>query len=244
MKLFLSIPILLLFCFTLLPGVLFAQRSSFPEPHQEKTLSLYTNVIGENSSLYKGKVYVGVKKVIKGHQFFETSDWIYGSVVYQGNLYKNVPLLYDLLQDELLIRHPNGFLRIQVQKRELNSFTILKKTFVNFLTSDTADLMAPSGIVERIYEGDISVFVKRQKRVDERIREMTVEREFEQENNFYLLKDGLFYSVKRKSHVFKVLQDRKKIIRKELRKNGIVFRKNPEYALVKIVEYYQSATEQ
>ena len=231
------------FSFTLLlfSSDAFAQGSVGDSAEQNNAISFYRNTVGGNSSLYKGRLYVGFNKLIKGHQFLDTDEWQPGSLFYQGNLYKGVPMLYDIFKDELVILHTNGFLKIQLLKSELDKFTFLNSTFVNIQQKDSLNSLPSSGIYEMIYEGDIAVLVKRRKLIKETIQEMEVKREFEQTNQYYIYKDNNYHEVKRKASVLKVLKEQKKEVRKRLKEEGIKFRRDKELAIVKMVSFYEQA---
>ena len=219
----------------------FGQDSVGDSEEQNNAISFYRNTVGENSSLYKGRLYVGLNYLIKGHQFLDTDEWQSGSLFYQGNLYKDVPMLYDIFRDELVILHTNGFLKIQLLKSELDKFNVLNSTFVNIQDSSSLNTLPSPGIYGMIYEGDIAVFVKRRKLIKETIQEMQVIREFEQTNQYYIYKDSNYHEVKRKGSVLRVLKEHKKEIRRRLREEGIKFRRNKELAIVKMVSFYEQA---
>ena len=219
----------------------FAQDSVRESEEQNKAVSFYRTSLGENSTLYKGRVYVGLNKLIKGHQFLDTDEWQPGSLYYKGNWYRDVPMLYDIFRDELVIQHTNGFLKIQLLKSELDKFHFLNSTFVNIQDSSSLKTLPSPGVYEKVYGGEVSVFVKRRKLVKETIQEMEVKREFEQTNQYFIQKENQYHEVKRKGSVLRVLKEHKKEIRKRMREEGIKFRRNPEAAIVKMVNFYEQA---
>ena len=54
------------------------------------------------SRLYNGGDYIVYMPKDEEHPYYRSDDWSYGSIVYWGELYENVPLLYDLSIDEAL----------------------------------------------------------------------------------------------------------------------------------------------
>ena len=229
------------FYLLLFSSVAFAQDSVGESEEQNNAVSFYRTSLGENSSLYKGRLYVGLNKLIKGHQFLDTDEWQPGSLYYQGNKYKDVPMLYDIVRDELVILHTNGFLKIQLLKSELDKFHFLNSTFVNIQDSSSLNSLPSPGIYEKVYDGEVSVLVKRRKLVKETIQEMEVRREFEQTNQYFIQKENKYHEVKRKGSVLRVLKEHKKEVRKRMREEGIKFRRNPEAAIVKMVNFYEQA---
>jgi hypothetical protein len=55
-------------------------------------------------------------------------------------------------------------------------------------------------------------------------------------------KDNVYYRIRRRKDILQVLEDRKKELKKYIKANLLLFRKEPEKTLVSIAKYYQNLT--
>src|SRR5690349_14742788 len=70
-----------------------------------QTISFNPSLATKTSGLYTGSRYVRDYYRVKGHPFFETDSLGKGDVFYNGVLYKNVDLLYDLSHDNVVTKY-------------------------------------------------------------------------------------------------------------------------------------------
>ena len=62
-------------------------------------ISIYYQSLQQQSGLYNGSEYVQYAHLLKeGHPYLDTSALVNGNVHYDGIVYKNVPMLYDLIK--------------------------------------------------------------------------------------------------------------------------------------------------
>lgn len=207
-----------------------------------RTITLYREAIKDDSFLDEGREYVGINRRIGGHAFFETNDWHPGDIVYKGRLYKNVPLMYDIALEEIVARHYRGFFKVKLFTDKIERFSIAGHDFVRIDEADREATSMEGGFYDLLYNGDSQVLVKRKKIVKDYIEQTERKVLYSQENFFYIHKDGKYYPVKKKRSVLRVLKDRKKEVRRFLKKNQIQFWKDPESAIVKMTEFYDQAT--
>src|SRR5687767_14800174 len=96
-KIFVSIILSLL-----LINVSFSQSSSIDTNSVSNSkiyaVDSYYRQLNENLGLNNGREYVDYDINIKGHQYFQTDEFEEGTVVYEGTLYKDIPLLYDIVK--------------------------------------------------------------------------------------------------------------------------------------------------
>ena len=82
--------------------------------------------IGPQSRLFNGINYEFYDPSIKGNGYFlDNNNWNNGIIVYDGYRYKNVPMLYDIYTDQLIIEAYHSVLRIQLVKDRVQSFDLL-----------------------------------------------------------------------------------------------------------------------
>ena len=230
--------ILILYCCLISIVPVYSQESSTEIVNTQYPVSLFTKASAHQSRLNNGREYVLPAPHILGHPFFETKVWTPGRVVYDGVVFDKVDLLYDMAKDELVILNfalPN---KLSLVKQKVQEFTILDHKFI-YLELDTQRRISQAGFYDQLYHQTVSVLVKRKKSVD---RNITMDATFVGENQYYLVKANMLHRVKSKASVLNLLKDKKTELQQYLRKNDIVFRADPEHAIVLMVTHYDQLT--
>lgn len=197
------------------------------------TESRVANMAGD--PIYNGREHIGYHYAIEGIPYYQSIDWQKGRLVYQGVPYKDVFLKYDLVADELVVRHINGYSGVTLFTPRIQSFTLGNKHFVYFSGENKPTLKR--GIYEELVKGKVSLYVKRSKLLTEKVVSTVIERKFVDNHTLYLMKNGNYYPVKKERDVLDLLND-KKNVRAWMKASGIKYKSDPEGALIRIVEYY------
>lgn len=194
----------------------------------------YQQLNRDKDRLYTGIEYVGYDHRLKGNQFYETEDWRVGSVVYNGAVFDSIPMLYDLVRDEVVIEHPVGF-RMTLRSDKLPTFWLMNHKFIRLTDSTSRGFRR--GFYDLLYDGPTQLLAKRIKDV---VIDPTREAygRFDAKTVYYLRKEGQYLPVKTKGSLYKVLRDRKKELSSYARKQKIRFKEDPEAAIVKLTQYY------
>jgi hypothetical protein len=195
-----------------------------------------------HSHLYNGSEYVEYDHYIDGHQYFGSDEWEDGVIHYDGALYREVPLLYDVKLDQVITENLAGPLRIRLVSEKVRYFTLLNHTFVRIVADSTQQGGVRTGFYDQLYDGNVQVLAKRVKLIHEQITSGRVERNFYSRDRHYIRKAGQFYPVKRKGSVLSVFDDRKKELQKFLREQKIRYKQNPEAAMVQLARQYDALT--
>jgi hypothetical protein len=214
-------------------------NQSLPAPAVENAVAVYYSSVDHQSRLYNGIEHVGYSPRIKGHAYFQEVELQKGSVVYDGLVYNDVPMWYDMLKEQLIIQHFNKFTRIGLVSPKVRAFTLLNHHFIRLDIDSTLGLPVRTGFYDQVYKGSTTVLVKRIKTIFEVVRD-EVEREFIQHNYYYIQKDSTWYNVKSYRGLLTIFKDRSKEIKQHLRRNKIKYRKAQENAIVKAAAYYDS----
>jgi hypothetical protein len=200
----------------------------------------YEETTKSYSRLYNGKEYIEFKKNMPeiGTLFFHSDEWEEGRVLYDGELYENVLMRFDLLTEKLVVEH-KGYGEIELISEKINYFEIVGHTFIRQVDQPGAKSLITPGFYDLIYEGNTRVLVKRWKVTEERVEtQFSMILTFKEKNAIYIFKAGKYYPVSRKSSVLKVFDDQKSALKKFISKNHIKYRGNREDALVKIAGHY------
>jgi len=238
-KLFLFIAIL---CLCILPGIIISAQPATTDSSTEnnqKTIDLFYRSVNENAHLYNGREYIMYDPRVKGNPYFNALDLQAGSLFYDGTLYQNVPMLYEIMGEQVVIRQYNQGVLITLVNEKIDYFNLFNHTFIH-ITPDSSNTVISNGFYDRLYNGNTVVFAKRQKIITEDPN--TFERSFTEKDRYFIYKSGEYHSVSDRGDILNVFKDKKKDIAKYLRQNKINFKKAPEYAMVKMAEYYDQLT--
>ncbi len=207
--------------------------------------SVYERSLGEQSGIYRGPGYIGHPyPTTNGHPFFETPDQTIGTIYYDGMLYKDIPIWYDLVKDQVIVLHTDGLSKISLHNEKIDYFSLYNHLFIHIKkdTSNTSFLSA--GFYDRVYQGKTEVLVMRSKGS---LKDATTQGIFikilKQKNDFYIKKGEKYYPVESAGSVLKALGSKQKEIQEFLKKSNVKFRKDPENAIVRMVGYYDLLTE-
>jgi hypothetical protein len=222
------------------PGILAQSKDSVLSSLQKKkAISVYYQSLQQQSGLYNGSEYVPYVDMLKeGHPYFDTSKMVNGSVYYDGMSYTNVPMLYDIVRDELIILHFNKVFFLQLIKSKTESFEILEHSFVHLGRDSTKKEGVRDGFYDLLYNGKIKLYAKREKVIQETIPNMTIERKIYSKNRYFIFKKDHYTEVYGKKSLLNFFDDKKTMLKQSLKKQKIKFRKQRERAITAIVEQY------
>ena len=218
------------------------QKSLDEYPALKQAISFYEAEQGRNSLIYTGRGYYDPHDGVKGHQYFIEDYWEIGNVTYDQSFHDSIYLKYDIYSDVLLVENFNsqGFLSpIELFAESVQEFQIYGQNFIR-LEKDSI-----SGLKEGYYnlmfnaEG-LQVLVKRRKEIIQSNDINSLRKEFTQKDRYYIMKDGIYHRVRKKNSILKVLQDRKKALKRYIRQNHLLFRANPDLEIVQVANYYNS----
>ncbi|AHM61506.1 hypothetical protein D770_16260 [Flammeovirgaceae bacterium 311] len=235
--------VVLILLFFKLPAELNAQVKTIEAdslPALANAISFYKDMIYHDSYIYEGQEYTRSSDLTAGHPYFEFPRWTKGNLNYKGRYYPQVDMLYDIVTDEVVVMHPQGALMISLPGSEISRFSLADHRFIRISAERAKGSILNEGFYEQPYKGESQVLIKRKKNFQPLAR-MSVTGEFVQKDAYFIEKEGLFYRVTNKSSVLRLLRDQKKEVRRSLKEHNIKFRKNPELAIVKMVEYYDGA---
>lgn len=190
--------------------------------------------------IYNGREHVGYHSSIKGNPYYQSTDWQKGSLVLQAVSFSEVLLKYDLVADEVILRHPNGFSSVTLFTPRIQSFTLGNKVFVNLPGNGSG---FKTGIYEQLAKGTITLYAKRSKRIDEAMVIDAKERTFIEVNAYYVLKEGKYYLIKKQKALLELMGDKRREVDAWIQTQGIGFKANPEVAFTQIVAYYNQLSQ-
>ena len=199
-------------------------------------IHFYTAERGNNLQLYNGTEYVFLYKNVNGFPFYSIGTFEENSIVYDGALYEQVPLAYDIVSNSIVTKTPdNNYLQLVPEK--INSFTINYHFFIQLTAPNVENTALTPGFYNATITDAATVLIKHEKTVVHSSK--PDEQDHFDEYNFYYLKIGnTYYAVKNGKSLLNILHDKSNELKTFMHKNGLNFKKNPEQTLIRTVNYY------
>lgn len=197
--------------FTIGISVIFLVQASVilaqTESHNEDAYKWFDQVIGTNNlDIYSGPMYREKFRMRnEDHKFFETPDFLFGTIHYNGQPYYDVALMYDLFEDEILARY---YTILHLDKDKIDSFSIKGKSFVK-IDNNSTQIPIPYGFYELLYETPFFAFLKRHKKRKKMdfLDDGSVYHEFAIDNEYYLHYRNNYYKIKDKKDLINVFPE-------------------------------------
>lgn len=219
--------------------------SSSSLPVFKNIVDFYNKSLSEQLHLYNGKEYKEYPyQFNEGHPYFLSGNWSKGTLSYDGKVYEEVPMLYDVVQDELVILHFDNRSKISLIKEKISAFSLLAHSFVNIQTKNINSSTITEGFYDLLYQGKTSLFAKRTKNIQTFYRQSVSEIKILKKDHYYLLKKNIYYHVSSRRTFLHQLTDKRKEIQQYIKKNRLNFKKDAEKSMVKILVYYDQIMDQ
>ncbi len=194
--------------------------------------------LSSDSRLYNGYEYIRNGVFAKGFPFFDADGLVPGSLTYDGILYPDIELEYDLVLDQLVIRDPTGKTLISLISQKINHFSIGSHYF-RYLNQFKGNLVTlDAGIYEQLYaEGRLALYARHDKKLIFPSNNQEQAR-YVANNTYFLRKDDQFYPVEGEGSLLSALKDKKEALRTYIRANKLHFKRDLEQSLVQTTAYY------
>ncbi len=200
---------------------------------------LYPETGFYNGSEYAYNLYYPFV-INEGDPFFQSKQFDTGAVFYNSMLYKNVPLLYDVVKDELLTHDPTNYYIVRLNNEGVRWFTIWGHTFIRLNHDSTNNITLHAGYYDLLYNGNTSLYKKNLKIIKENSGsfQQGINKFIVESDEYFIKKDNQYYTVKNKKALLVLLNNKKKEIVQFIRKNKLNLKKDKDYAFTKVVAYY------
>ncbi|MGF1636613.1 MAG: hypothetical protein ACFCUU_06025 [Cyclobacteriaceae bacterium] len=198
--------------------------------------SIYAGQISRNSQFYNGSKYVNPFPTVKGFPYL-LDFWEKGGVWYNQQEFRDISLLYNTFEDELLTEHfdrTGSYVSLRLVKEKIEGFSIEDRLFVH-LQVDSMSVIK-SGFYELLYNGSIPVYAKR---IKQRAAIGGSLEEWQEKDKMYVKKYDQFYPIRNKRTLLKVLGEQKKALKAFIRSNNLIYRNNPESTIVETVRFFE-----
>ncbi|MEO6456467.1 MAG: hypothetical protein ABIN97_20490 [Ginsengibacter sp.] len=210
----------------------------------KNAVNLYHKFLLPETGLYNGSEYTYKAYypfvINEGHPFFISKQFVPGSVFYNNVLYENVPLLYDIVKEELIIKDLAGVYFIKLNNESIQWFIISGHTFIRLNMDNDKDQVLHTGFYDLLYNGNVVLYKKVLKLLEDRSAFAGIEKHVIESNKYFIKKDNRYYAIKNKKSLLPVMSNRKKEVQQFIRSNKLNFRKAEEDAIIRTVTFYDS----
>lgn len=201
----------------------------------------YHQFTGSSSRLYNGIQYVSYQFQSVGNPFFLSDDSLSeGSVCYDGIVYDQIPLLYDIKRDQLVLQSFDGNTLIVLVRHRVSWFKLLGHTFIPVSADSASNLDV--GYYDLLYNGPHEVLERWTKSLQTSYSGLTADREFQQSVSYYIRNGNRFEELGTRKAALRMFHDKKAAIKTYLRKNKIKFHRDPATTLARMAAYYDQNT--
>ncbi len=194
--------------------------------------------------LFNGPEYVDYSRKYHqrtGHAYYPTAQPQAGSVYYNGHYFAGIPLLYDVVLDQVVLSPPNSPLTLRLLNENVGYFTIGDKRFVRLVADSAAGKVLRTGFYELLLDGPVQVLARRAKRLQEHVALRVVDAEFTTIDRLLLKKAGRYYPVRSKAALMHLFADRAKEVQEYAKSQQLSFNKAQlEASAVQLAQHYAS----
>lgn len=211
-------------------------------PWQREKDIIMEQYLGEAQSqalIYIGKEAQSYAPHITNHPYFQSGIFIGGTLSYDGIRYPGINIMLDTYRDQLLVHTPNRMSYVILQPEKVDYAELFGYRIIYFYPDGLKN--APSeGYYQLLYDGKCKVLGRQTCSLFETRKDAIVEGQFNKSIKYYILKDGVYHTVKSKGSVLKVFKSHKKELNQYSRQQRLNFRKETEKAIVSIVRQYET----
>jgi len=204
-----------------------------------EVINTYNKTIGDQSDIYNGPQYNLLPTAYRGSPYFlDTASLQPANIRYNGNWYKEVPILYDAFSD-LMISISHGVL-YSVRPEKLSDVYVKGHHFIYL--AESKDLKLTPGYYDQLYDGRSEVLVKRKRGVVKRTEQQTIQVIYEIDDIIYIKKGADYLPVNNKQSVLNAFKNRANELKEYMSVNKISYKKDKEHSIAQLAAYYDQIT--
>jgi hypothetical protein len=194
----------------------------------------FLQAIQTQMEVHNGVEHVGYLPSIEGFAYFGSKDWQRGAVQYDGIVYGNELLLYDLLADKRAVKRPNGF-AIELRSGLIAWFTLHGRSFIYV---DSKGIVLKPGIYNEIAAGRITLYAKWQKQLEDQVEGMCINQKFTEQVLYYAVKNNQVHTIRTLRSLLELMDNRSGAVQQHMKQQGIKYKKNREAAFAAATAYF------
>ena len=232
----------ILLIFNLSWGFLFAQDDATLRQAVDQSAAAYLKLLNDESVLYYGLEQEALPRATN-HPFLEEEYYAKARLSYLGVVYPEAMLRLDLRRHELVVLSPNA--RHIVLFPENVDVAELHGRRVVFQSGNSSAGSLSRGYYYLLHSGNCKVLEKQTASLNRKDNGSNGwEAYYIISTNFYLYKDGVYYTIRSRRGLLQALQPYQKELKRFISANHLSFRKHKEEFLVQTVNEYEKLSEQ
>ena len=202
----------------------------------EQVVNYYQSAMSDQSEVFNGYGYHFMPEGHRGSAYFGDKPYFKSATIrYNGNWYRNIPVLYDIYADAMISQTRDSMFVLRAEK--IADIYLSEHHFINLNVQNLS-----AGYYDQLYNGHSEVLVKRIRKVQNNVTSQSVEILYENEDAIYLKKGENYIKVFSKSSVLDVFKDKSKQLKQFLKDNHIAYKEDVEESIVKLASYYDQIT--
>ena len=190
----------------------------------------YRRKAGDQAEMFVGKVEPGYPPTLySSHPYWLFDEFFPGDVVYNGLLYKGVPVRYDAYLKRLVVNTPVKRTPVYVPMDKVEKFT-LGGTEYSWRYGEIVAVLFSSERMELVEQVNIT-------QKENLMPKGQVMYDFNRDVRYYVLRGGEYYEVDKLKSVVKLFPGREKMLKRYAKENALDFKLHRQSALITIMKY-------
>ena len=196
-------------------------------------------IYGSDDLLVNGRIYYQQYPLAEGHPYFDTEEWINGSIFIKGRSFLGYEIKYDLEMDEIVLntRDKRGaFVDIMLNHQVIDSLYFGNRFFINtaqFLTGKPV-----SNFFEVVFNGIPVLLVHHKKEFLTEYNERYPHGRYrDPPQRLFLYTGNDLVDISKKKAFLNYYEPYKKEIKKFMKRNRIIYKKADNQELFRLMEF-------
>jgi hypothetical protein len=233
------------FMHIILPGTISAQNTdtNLVVKQLKSAGQYYTNKLVDQSRLLNGIKYLPYRNQdYTGNAYYNTTELQKAYIRYDDVDFYDIPVLYDLHKDLLILRRENDQGYMSLLNTKLDKFIVNNHTFIK-IVADSTDKKIKTGFYDLLHDGRLQLLAKRTKAIEQEKSGITIRNLFIPYTKYFLQKGNAYHDVSGKNDMLKVLKDKKQELEQYIKANNLSFKNEEmEPSMIKLTNYYNQLT--
>lgn len=195
----------------------------------------YEKIIQSYPEIHTGTQYIETRRSLDGHPYYADAQMEKGSLSIDGFVFNNLPLQYEIWDDLVLSFSDSFKQKMILNHAKIDRFVLSEGSVFVKKPQPEGYSFHKSGFYREIENGIIGLYCKHRKQRKQETSTAELIRSYEEVEKFFVEIKEQMLPVPAKRKVFALLGIDKKIAKKQLRKEGLRFRKHKEAYLQALV---------
>ena len=197
----------------------------------------YLAYVSKHAVIFSGVEQQSLPYVTRNHSYFNKQTFQSGRLSYNGVIYPEVLLRWDLYKDELIIFSP--VISSLILKKENVDYIEIYGYHIFPLDTDSLPGCPAAGYYSLLHSGNCMVIERKNATLQWNDEDGLRNYYFTFSSTFYLRKDGVYHKIKNKNSLLKHMATHRKDLNRLIRSYGLRFKTNAETIIVGVVKEYE-----